>query len=136
MEQNNKGQSLEEIAEAKYPIIDWQSYEGKHGEETNYTEYLEYRANIEAIRSAFIAGAKAMQESAVGGGWVSVKESGLPQSLLNHIVFYDDGITGYVSRGFHSNGVWDVCSYRGTIHPKVTHYKPLPQPPTQTEGNQ
>lgn len=77
----------------------------------------------------FIKGAKWMR-SKLKSQWISVEEK-LPKSLQNVIVFYDDNITGYVSRGFcHSNPIiWDVQSYKGTKNPKVTHWMPLPESP-------
>lgn len=64
--------------------------------------------------------------------WISVEDK-LPESLYNVIVFYDNGIGGYVSRGYYYNSSgakWDVQSYSGTINPKVTHWMPLPPNPT------
>lgn len=53
-------------------------------------------------------------------GWIRVEDK-LPTDLINVIVHYDDGITGYTSRGYHSLEGWSVATYNGVIHPRVTH---------------
>lgn len=64
-------------------------------------------------------------------GWISVKER-LPETLINVSVFFDDGISGFVSRGYYTSSEWIVMKWSGQkIGAKVTHWMPLPKPPQQ-----
>jgi hypothetical protein len=94
------------------------------------------RYTIEQLYSIFKSQSTGKQEGQEE--WVSVEER-LPQTLVNVLVHYDDGITGYITRGFYSyenKVVWNVQSYSDKIKDaNVTHWQPLPAPPIKVSNH-
>jgi hypothetical protein len=121
----DREQWIREQAEAEFPYYPQDQFDLTDPDD--HRTYTRMKSDMNYKREGFIAGAKWLQSQCPsapqGDNWISVKESGFPEKEAWYIV--GDEATQFVSVAFY----YQVMGFGRAW---VTHYQPLPLPPSRS----
>jgi len=66
--------------------------------------------------------------------WISVDKE-LPDHIQNVVVYANDIVMSWRETAWYGNGCWHIADKEEMYIPIITHWMPLPSPPTEKESN-